>query len=199
MLRERVTRLIPAKGGPAATPDADAAILKRIAAGDRLAFEALYRGYAPRLMRFLQRLLRRQQTAEEVLNDTMMVVWRKAASFNGDSKVSTWVFAIAYRKALKAMKGLDDPVESDDDLLEAPQPGPEALLMQEQSTALLWEIIGRMSADHRAVIELTYYHGYTYREISEIVGCPVNTVKTRMFHARKQLQNMLSGRKKDLQ
>jgi len=76
----------------------EAALLQRIAAGDRLAFEALYRGYYPRLTRFLERVIRRPHSIEEILNDAMLVVWRKAASFNGRSKVSTWIFSIATAK-----------------------------------------------------------------------------------------------------
>jgi len=180
------------------TASDDVGLLQRVAAGDRAAFEALYRGYFPRLTRFLERVMRRPQAVEEVLNDAMLVVWRKADSFSGQSKVSTWIFAIAYRKALKAMKGLDEPVESDDDASESPQPGPEGHLMQKQLTEMLWDNIGRMSAEHRAVIELTYYHGYAYREIAQIMGCPIDTVKTRMFHARRRLRLMLSDRMEDL-
>ncbi len=176
----------------------EAALLRRIAAGDRAAFETLYRAYFPRLTRFLERVMRRSHAVEEVLNDAMVVVWRKADSFNGESKVSTWIFAIAYRIAMKAMKRFDEPLESDDSLYEETQPGPEARLMQRQLCALLGEHIGRMSPEHRAVIELTYYHGCAYREIAQIMGCPVDTVKTRMFHARRRLRRFLSDRKEDL-
>ena len=198
MLRGQITRS-PAPTSRFESSVADEVVLlQRVAAGDRLAFEALYRGYFPRLTRFLERLMRRPQSVEEVLNDAMLVVWRKAASFNGQSKVSTWIFAIAYRKALKAMKQFDEPVESDDELSESPQPGPESRLMQRQLTESLWENIGRMSSEHRAVIELTYYHGYAYREIAQIMGCPIDTVKTRMFHARRRLRLMLSDWKEEL-
>jgi RNA polymerase sigma factor (sigma-70 family) len=174
----------------------EAALLARIAHGDRLAFEALYRGYFPRLTRFLDRvLLHRPQAVEEVLNDAMLVVWNKAGSFNGQSKVSTWIFSIAYRKALKAIHRFDDPVDVDSDESESAEPGPENQLMQKQFSAILWQCIGRMSAEHRAVIELTYYHGYAYREIAQIMDCPIDTVKTRMFHARRRLRSMLSERK----
>ncbi|HEY4040088.1 MAG TPA: sigma-70 family RNA polymerase sigma factor [Burkholderiaceae bacterium] len=180
-----------------ATSD-EAVLLRRIASGDRDAFETLYRGYFPRLTRFLERVMRRPHAVEEVLNDTMLVVWRKAATFNGQSKVSTWIFSIAFRKALKAVKRFDDPMESDTQVFESTLPGPEGLLMQKQRGALLLKQIGRMSAEHRAVIELTYYHGCAYREIAEIMGCPVDTVKTRMFHARRRLRQFLSDRKEDL-
>jgi RNA polymerase sigma factor (sigma-70 family) len=172
----------------------EAVLLQRIAAGERSAFETLYRGYFPRLTRFLERVVRRPHVVEEVLNDAMLVVWRKAGSFNGQSKVSTWIFSIAYRKALKAIGRFDEPVESDDRDFESTLPGPEDTLMQKQRWALLLQQIGRMSIEQRTVIELTYYHGCAYREIAQIMGCPVDTVKTRMFHARKRLRQFLSER-----
>jgi RNA polymerase sigma factor (sigma-70 family) len=176
----------------------EAALLRRVANGDRVAFETLYRGYYPRLTRFLERVIRRPHTVEEVLNDAMLVVWRKADSFNGQSKVSTWIFSIAYRKALKAVKRFDEPVESDDQGVESTQPGPESLLMHRQRCALVLGQIGRMSAEHRAVIELTYYHGYAYKEIAQIMDCPVDTVKTRMFHARRRLRQFMTTRQGEL-
>jgi RNA polymerase sigma-70 factor (ECF subfamily) len=139
-------------------------------------------------------VVRRPHVVEEVLNDAMLVVWRKAGSFNGQSKVSTWIFSIAYRKALKAIGRFDEPVESDDRDFESTLPGPEDTLMQKQRWALLLQQIGRMSTEQRTVIELTYYHGCAYREIAQIMGCPVDTVKTRMFHARKRLRQFLSER-----
>src|SRR4029450_4787101 len=89
---------------PGAYGGGGAQLLRRIALQDRHAFEALYRTYYRRLARFLDRLTRRPQMIDEILDDTMLVVWRKAATFNGHSQVSTWIFAIAYRKAMKALK-----------------------------------------------------------------------------------------------
>jgi RNA polymerase sigma factor (sigma-70 family) len=198
MLNGQIPGPVPdAASADRATSD-EAVLLRRIAVGDREAFETLYRGYFPRLTRFLERVMRRPHTVEEVLNDTMLVVWRKAATFNAQSKVSTWIFSIAYRKALKAIKRFDEPVESDDQVFESTLPGPEATLMQKQRGAVLMKQIGRMSAEHRAVIELTYYHGCAYKEIAQIMECPVDTVKTRMFHARRRLRQFLSDRKEDL-
>ena len=193
----RTTGPVPKAGSAEDTAD-EAALLHRIAGGDRHAFDTLYRGYFPRLTRFLERVIRRPHAVEEVLNDAMLVVWRKAGTFNGKSKVSTWIFSIAYRKALKAIKRFDDPVEWDNQTFESTMPGPEGQLMQRQRSALLLEQIGRMSPDHRAVIELTYYHGCAYQEIAQIMGCPVDTVKTRMFHARRRLRGFLSDRQEEL-
>src|SRR6476659_6855002 len=92
--------------------DADVALIGRVAAGDLHAFETLYRIYHPRLDRFLTLMTARRTLVEEVLNDTMLVVWRRSDTYNRQSKVSTWIFAIAYRTALKALRHQDDPVET---------------------------------------------------------------------------------------
>lgn len=183
---------------PAATAEAaEVRLLQRIAAGERCAFERLYRVYYPRLMRFLLRLLRRQPLVEEVLDDTMLVVWHRAASYNGQSKVSTWIFAIAYRKALKALSRLDEAVEWPECAVPEQQPGPEQQLGQKQALGALLQAMLQLSLEQRAVLELTYFHGMDYQQIAAIVAAPVATVKTRMFHARRRLRELLPGRQED--
>lgn len=184
---------------PPAGPEPDEVrLIGRAAAGELPAFEALYRLYHPRLTRFLERVTRRPPLVEELVNDTMLVVWRRADSFNGQSKVSTWIFGIAYRKALKALKRLDEPVADEQaDERPEPGPGPERQFGQGQSNAALARALDELSAAHRAVVTLTYFHGIGYQEIAEIVDCPVDTVKTRMFHARRRLKTLLLGRLED--
>jgi RNA polymerase sigma-70 factor (ECF subfamily) len=183
---------------PLAADELECQLLARIAAGDRTAFEALYRCYFPRLTRFLRRLLSRPHTVEEVLNDAMLVVWRKASTFNGQSRVSTWIFAIAYRRALKSRSQFDDPVEYDGDPMDEVSRQPEESLLHRELGATLDRAMQTISADQRAVVELTYFHGCRYQEIAHIMGCPVETVKTRMFHARRRLRLALSDKKEDL-
>jgi RNA polymerase sigma-70 factor (ECF subfamily) len=173
-------------------------LLARIARGDRSAFERLYRVYLPRLTRFLQQVTRQPQAIEEVINDTMLVVWHKASTYNGVSKVSTWIFAIAYRKGLKLLSRFDDPVAGEEDGTLSTDDLPEGAVMQRQLREALSAAMTQVSPEQRAVIELTYYHGCAYREIAEIMGCPVDTVKTRMFHARRRLRQLLSERREDL-
>lgn len=186
--------------GSVARPDrhGDALLLARIADGDLRAFERLYRAYYPRLGRFLSNILRRSHLVEEVLNDTMMVVWTRPKGYNGASQVSTWIFAIAYRKALKALRRVDDPIE-DDRAQERPssEPDPEQHVERSQVQRDMLRAIGELSADHRAVIDLTYFHELGYWEIAQIMDCPVNTVKTRMYHARRHLKQRLAGRLAD--
>jgi len=182
-----------------ATGDAgEVDLIARIARGDRSAFDRLYRAYLPRLARFLQQVTRRPQAIEEVVNDTMLVVWRKAASYTSESKVSTWIFAIAYRRGLKLLKRFDEPVADDEQDAIASDDAPEGAVMQRQLREALGAAMAQVSAEQRAVIELTYYHGCAYREIAEIMGCPVDTVKTRMFHARRRLRQLLEQRREDL-
>ena len=171
----------------------DVELINRVAAKDGTAFETLYRGYYPRLRRFIERVTRRPQLVDEVVNDTMFVVWRKAASYNLRSGVSTWIFGIAFRRALKALKGLDVPVEFDPDQCAAPgAAGPEGLLQQKEVRASIVRALGSLSGDHRTVVELCYFEGRSCAEIAEIMQCPVSTVKTRMFHARRRLRTLIA-------
>jgi RNA polymerase sigma factor (sigma-70 family) len=174
------------------TDDDEPALMRRISRQERHAFELLYRSYYRRLTRFLDRLTRRPQMIEEILDDTMLVVWRKAATFNGTSQVSTWVFAIAYKTAMKALKRERKWARSLVDEEEPTfAPSPETVLIEGESRSALWRVVAGLSAEQRTVVELTYYHGFGYQEIAQIVGCPVNTVKTRMFHARRKLGAVL--------
>lgn len=174
--------------------DQDQALVARIAAGDRQAFELLFNDYGERIFRYAHRLISDVTKAEEVTNDVMLEVWKTAARFEGRSKVSTWILGIARHLALNAVRrktldtvDMDDAPEiADQDLTTGALEHDRDVLKESLADAL-----GRLSTDHRDVIELTYFHGLTYTEIAEVVGCPENTVKTRMFHARKQLQGFL--------
>jgi len=169
-------------------------LLKLVLQRDRAAFEELYRLYRPRLAHFLINLVHRPMLAEEVLNDTMMVVWERADSFNGASKLSTWIFAIAYRTAMKAARRQDVPMEDPAaDLRESPDPGPDEGVGKARIQRALAQAMQELSPDHRSVVDLTYFHDMGYREIAESMDCPVDTVKTRMFYARRHLKRVLSG------
>ena len=171
----------------------------RVAQGDRHAFELLYRDYFPRLARFLVKMTRRPDLVEEILNDTMMVVSQKAHTFHPGAKVSTWIFAIAYRKGLQALRDLDEPMLGNQQgLTRDGGAGPSEELMQLQLRKVLSEAVNALSVDHRAVVELTYFQGVGYREIAQIMDCPIDTVKTRMFHARRRLKALLPDRLEDV-
>ena len=185
------------RGSGAPSTEDEAALLRQVSERDRRAFELLYRVYYRRLTRFLAQVTRRPQLVDEIVNDTTLVVWRKAATFNHASRVSTWIFAIAYRKALKALRRAAEPPPPPWDGDSGWSDGPETELIARESRNRLRRALDGLSADQRAVVELTYFHGYAYREIAQIVGCPVDTVKTRMFHARRKLKVLLDGNRED--
>lgn len=166
-----------------------AAVVKR----DREAFDTLYRRYYPRLSDFAGRLMSNNRDAiDEVINDTMYVVWTKADTFRGQSKLSTWIFGIAYKKAMKYFEKenrarLEQMPEEWELTLEASSDIASTL----QTHDALTKALVKLSPTQRSVIELTYEYGYSYSEIAEIMGCPENTIKTRMFHARDRLRNIL--------
>jgi RNA polymerase sigma-70 factor (ECF subfamily) len=172
----------------------EARLMRRVACGERGAFEELYRLYHPRLTRFLSNMLRKPELVEEVLNDALMVVWKSPQSYKGAAKLSTWIFTIAYRKALRARSRWDEPIEdSDAEARPSDDVGPEQHLGQRQVQKVLLSAMAGLSADHRTVVDLTYFHEMGHREIAEIMACPVDTVKTRAFHARRHLKNALAG------
>jgi RNA polymerase sigma-70 factor (ECF subfamily) len=172
----------------------DDRLIAAVRSRDVNAFEALYRAYYRRIARFLLNVTHRPTIVEEVLNDTMMAVWEKPESYSGASRLSTWIMAIAYNKAMRALRKQDMPVETSETSPAIDMgPAPDQEIGRERTQQLLLDAMTRLSPDHRTVIDLTYFHEIGYREIAEIMDCPVDTVKTRMFHARRQLKRMLAG------
>ena len=172
----------------------DLALLARVLDRDLRAFETLYRLYHPRLSRFLFNMTRRPAIVDEVVNDTMLVVWSRPDSFNGASKLSSWIFAIAYRKALQALRRQDVPIDDPRAAeRESPAAGPEQLAGEYRARHGLQAALDELSPDHRTVVELTHFLEFGYREIAEIMDCPVDTVKSRMFYARRHLGRVLHG------
>jgi RNA polymerase sigma-70 factor (ECF subfamily) len=166
----------------------DAALLQRVSKGDKSALAALYREYHPRLVRFLSRFTRRDDVIEEVINDTFMIVWQKAAEFRGQSRVSTWIMGIGYRVTLKAFrKGSlrTEPLPPDHE-----GPATEPFAEHELSDWVMKGFI-RLSPEQRTVMELAYVMGHSLEEIAEMTESPVSTVKARMFHARVKLRNLM--------
>jgi RNA polymerase sigma-70 factor (ECF subfamily) len=172
----------------------DNALLQRIGRGDRAALAMLYRAYHYRLVRFLNRFTRSEAMIDEVINDTFLIAWQKAADFRGESRVSTWLMGIAYRVTLKALRQSGqqhEPLSPDsDDMAFEPFTDHETRDWIAKGLALL-------KPEHRMVMELAYVMGHSLEEIAEITSTPTTAVKARMFHARVKLRNLmpaLSGR-----
>jgi RNA polymerase sigma-70 factor (ECF subfamily) len=165
-------------------------LIARIGEGDRKAFEELYNLYHRRMARFLTRLTHRYDIAEEVINDTFWVVWRKARTFRGDSQPSTWILGIAYRKARNAFRASARLAEQNLEATELPLTT-EGSSGTEELRDWLGQALAQLPIEQRLAVELCYELGHSCEEISVIMNCPVNTVKTRLFHARGKLQKLL--------
>ena len=173
--------------------EANLKLLQRVAVKDKVAFEALYRVFYPQLTRYLSRMMRRPDLVEEVVSDTLFVVWENAGQFQGRSKVSTWITGISYLKGIKALDKLKMMPEQNADQIAHHEGIEESRDLINRIGLDEWLVSGldKISADQRSVVELTYFSGHSYQEIAEIMRCPVNTVKTRMFHARRRLAKLL--------
>ena len=169
-------------------------LIVRISRADEKAFELLYHEYYSRLFRFIARITRRSDAIDEIINDVMYVVWGKAATYDQQCRPSTWIFGIAYNKARQSLRSIQ---AEDDESLDAMEEDNEIFgkfdsgLKQLELDNWLEFAFDELSPEHRAVIELTYYQGMHYSEIAELMACPENTVKTRMYHARKKLASIL--------
>jgi RNA polymerase sigma-70 factor, ECF subfamily len=169
----------------------EAELLKLIGTRDREALRELYELFYQRLVRFLRRMTRRHDLIDEVINDTFLVVWEKARSFRGDSRVSTWIVGIAYRRGLNLLRAECRAEERMVLPTTEDQPLRDVVAEQSDLTELLERAFESLSPDHRAVLELAYDLGHSCGEIATIMDCPINTVKTRMFHARNKLRELV--------
>jgi RNA polymerase sigma-70 factor, ECF subfamily len=194
-MNEMTLELVSEAAARQQAPHEDSELLTLIASGDRSAFDKLYIRYHLRLGRFLRRFTSKRELIDEIVNDTMFTVWCKAASFRGDSRASTWIFGIAYRRALRALRtaaramppGTSVPIEAIEVELSAESP---AAVCEERE----WIETGlaQLPFAQRMVIELAYFLGLSCEEIATVLDCPVNTVKTRMFNARGRLRPLLT-------
>lgn len=177
----------------------DVALLERVANGDKAAFETLYRRYFRRVTQFVSRLTPNYQLGEEIVDDTMLAVWRSAGKFAGRSKVSTWIFGIAYRRTMKALdkEMKHSRVDADDGVLESQidtdaTRDPQAVMAANTMQRELDSCIDKLDVNQQVALHLTAL-GHSYPEISEIMECPTNTVKTRVFKARNKLKAYMSS------
>lgn len=175
-----------------AVPSSDTELLRQVAAGDEAAFAELYDLYAPPVYNYLLRLVNEPAVAEEILQEVFLAMWQSAHRFREEAKVKTWLLRIAHHQAVSWLRRTrvgrwsDDELEADD-----------RELIEEQLTRS-WQIdqvraaLADLTPNHRAVIELTFVHGLSYLEISEVMNCPIGTVKSRMSYALRHLSALLS-------
>ncbi len=182
------------RSSPKARENSDEALIEKIASGNRLAMQVLFARHHARVYRFVLRLVGNDALAEDVTSEVFLSVWRQAHRFEARSAVTTWLLAIARYKALAELRrrpeGLCDqgPEETGD-----PTGHPEAVFEIKHRGEILRRCLTRLSREHREIIDLVYYHEKSVQEAAEIVGVPGNTVKTRMFYARRKLSELLAA------
>ena len=186
------TKLVVVRHPAAKRAQSDRDLLTSIAVGDRSAMRAFYDRYNVQVYRFVLRLIRDASKAEDVVSEVFFVVWRQAGRFEYRSEVSTWVLAIARYKAISVMRQRqDEPLEdaAAHEIVDEANDS-QVALEKKDTAAVLRGCLTRLSAKHREVIDLVYYHEKSVNEVAEIIGVPTNTVKTRLFYARQQMRKL---------
>ena len=174
---------------------ADRALIGAAAKGDRKSLEHLFTRHNVRVFRFLMRLVGNRATAEELLNEVFLEVWVSAGRYEGRSAPTTWMMAIAHNKAISYLRkrrevGIDDDAPEEADLADTP----EVSVQKVDKSRMMRECIQRLTPEHKEILDLVYYHDHSVAEVAGILGIPENTVKTRMFYARKKLSELLRER-----
>jgi RNA polymerase sigma-70 factor, ECF subfamily len=184
---------VPAHAG--GETSSDEMLIARIVGGDRLAMQTLFARHRTGVYRWLLRYVGNEATAEDLLSDVFLDVWRQADRFQARSSVSTWLLAIARFKALSARRTrkdaeLDETVEA---TVADPADNPEVVLEKKNRDALVRKALNNLTPEHKEIIDLVYYHEKSVDECAQILGVPSGTVKTRMFYARKKMAEMVKA------
>jgi RNA polymerase sigma-70 factor (ECF subfamily) len=183
-------------GQSSASSSSDKALVQLIAAGDRDAMRLLFARHNLRIYRFLRRIVGDKSTAEDLVSEVFLEVWRSAGGFEGRSQVTTWILGIARYKALSALRRHQPDLLGDDldESIKDPGDDPERIMQSVERSTILQACLKQLSNAHREVLDLVYYHEQSMEEVARITGVPVNTVKTRVFYARKRVAELLAAR-----
>jgi RNA polymerase sigma-70 factor (ECF subfamily) len=176
-----------------ASDSSDEMLVARIAAGDKLAMQALFARHRTPVYRWLYRFVGNETVAEDLLSDVFFDVWQQAGRFEGRAAVSTWLLSIARFKALSARRRrtdaeLDETIEA---TVADSADNPEIALQKKSRSELVRAALMKLSPDHREIVDLVYYHEKSVEACALILGIPPATVKTRMFYARKKLADLV--------
>jgi RNA polymerase sigma-70 factor (ECF subfamily) len=193
---QAISSASPAPVQAAAQDTSDETLVAQIAQRDKHALQLLYSRHHVRIYRFALRFLNDEAAAEDTVSEVFIDVWRQAERFEGRSQVTTWLLAIARNKALSVLRRrsaeeLDDEVA---EFIEDPSDNPEAAMLKSQRASVLQDCLTQLSPAHREIVDLVYYHEKSVEEVAEIISVPANTVKTRMFYARKRIGELMAAK-----
>jgi RNA polymerase sigma-70 factor (ECF subfamily) len=178
---------------PKAPDTSDEVLVAKIAAGNRLAMQALFARHNVRIYRFVLRMVGDNGLAEDLTSEVFLSVWQQAHRFEARSAVTTWLLAIARYKALAELRRRPQAASSERESTDISDPAdtPDVAFEIKHRGEILRKCLARLSREHREVIDLVYYHEKSVKETAEIVGVAEATVKTRMFYARKKLADLV--------
>jgi len=171
----------------------DSAVLAAVAAGDGAALGELYRRHGRALFGYLLRMSGDRMVAEEILQDTLVAVWRGAAGFEARASVRTWLFGIARRQALQRLRKRSAPAPAEIVDRADAAPGPEELAVLASGGTAVAAAVGRLPDHHREVVALAMVAGLPLAEVAGILGISVGTVKSRLFNARAAVVRLLAA------
>jgi RNA polymerase sigma-70 factor (ECF subfamily) len=179
-----------------ASPDPasdDAGLLRRIGQGDEDAMAAFYRAHGRVVLAQVLLVVGERTLAEEIVQDTMLAVWRGAGSFRGESSVRSWVIAIARRQTRDRLRGQRLRVVDDAFLAEQPGsgPGPEVMALDRVELAEVRGAIQGLAPAQREVLGLVFGSGLSLAEVASVLDIPLGTVKSRLTAARAALNGIL--------
>lgn len=171
----------------------EAGLLSRIARGDQAAMAEFYQLHGGVVLAQIVLVVRERALAEEILQDTMLAVWRSAASYRGEAGVRSWVIAIARRRARDRMRR-HQPRADGDAVLDAhpsPDPGPELVALERAHVAEVATAIRRLRPAHGEVLGLVFAAGLSLPQVAAVLEVPLGTVKSRLSAARAALGRVL--------
>ena len=172
----------------------DEELIAQIATGEQAALRTLFTRHYSRVYRFVSRFVKDRDAVEEVVNDTFLIAWQQAPRFEGRSRVATWLLGIARYRALGAVKARQahpESMEQHEATLVDPSERVDARMQREDSSHYLKRCLAMLPREQALLIELHYFSDKSLKEAAALTGVPLNTIKTRMFLARKKLATML--------
>lgn len=187
-----MTDLAPAQGGPDREALAD--LLEAVAGGDRAAFAALFQRFAPRIKSYMMRLGADSGTADELTQETMLIAWRRAATFDRrQSSVGTWLFTIARNKRIDAIRRERRPDFDPNDPALTPEPpeAADAALDATEREERVRSAMRRLPREQVELLRLAFYDGLSHRDIAERTGLPLGTVKSRLRLAFGRMRRLV--------
>ncbi len=174
--------------------DPDRELIQAVAAGDMRALDALYTRHGAHILAYLSGQLNDRQLAEEVLQDVMLAAWKGARNFRGESRVRTWLLAIARHRAINARRRRVLPSTELNEQTSTPNGStPSDIAERNADRAAVQNALRRLPDEQRETLELVFYHGLTGPEVADLLGIAVGTVKSRLHRAKAALRDLLQN------